>query len=70
MTDEIAPVRDADGKIDIQGTMQVDHRHRGRLGARASGAMALAAPQVAVKYRHQSRGEARHKSMDGGRSLP
>jgi len=25
---------------------------------------------VAVKYRHQSRGEARHKSMDGGRSLP
>ena len=49
LTDEIAPARDAEGKIDIQGTMQVITGDRGGLGARASGAMALAASAMAVK---------------------
>ena len=48
LTDAIEPVRDADGKIDVAGTMQIDHVGGRRLGARASRAMAVAAPPLAV----------------------
>ena len=65
LTDEIDAARDADGKIDIQGTMQVITGVVEALGARASGTMALAASAVAVKCRHKSVGEA--PSQEHGR---
>ena len=47
LTEEIKPARDASGKIDVAGTMQVDHHRDRRLGARTSRAMAVAAPALA-----------------------
>ena len=48
LTEAIEPARDAEGQIDVAGTMQVDHLGGRRLGARTSRAMALAAPPLAV----------------------
>ena len=48
LTDEIAPARDADGKIDIQGTMQVITSVVEGWVREHPGAMALAASPLAV----------------------
>ncbi len=48
LTDEIKPARDAEGKIDIAGTMQTRHQRDRGLGARISRAVALAAPALAL----------------------
>ncbi len=51
ITEAIAPVRDADGRVDVQGTMQAITSVVEVLGARASRTMAVAAPEVAVRLR-------------------
>ena len=44
----VEPVRDASGRIEIKGTMQADHHGDRRLDPPISGAMAMAAPPLAV----------------------
>ena len=48
---EVPPVRDAEGRIDVAGTMQADHLGGRVLGARASRTVAVAAPAMAVAAR-------------------
>ena len=51
ITEEIVPVRDANGEIDLTGTMQAITVGGRALGARNSRAMALAAPPLALRLR-------------------
>ena len=48
LSEEVKPVRDASGQIDIQGTMQAVTDRDRRLGAGISGPVAVAAPEMAV----------------------
>ena len=48
LTEAIAPARDADGRVDVAGHDADRHLGGRRLGARASRAMAVAAPPLAV----------------------
>ena len=48
LSEEVKPVRDAAGQIDVQGTMQAITVGRRRLDPRISGTMAVAASAVAV----------------------
>ncbi len=51
LSEEVKPVRDASGQIDIQGTMQAVTSVDRRLGAGVSGPVAVAAQAVAVASR-------------------
>ena len=63
LSEEIKPVRDATGEIDIQGTMQAITSVDRRLDPRISRPVAVAAPPLAVRQPHSSfRGDAMHRT--------